>query len=158
MVSIVRDYNCDRTSYFMHPLGAYVLSTCELPVEVAVLLHHTLWLLFKVLGRVITPPVQHITVLVEITPCKEMLCTEYRRHGTKIIWGFWHPKISVTMHPGFLTIVIETMCDLMSNNHPYSTKVKGLVLLFAEERRLQDSGRKHFRQKQVQSKHSKYTR
>lgn len=151
MVSIVRDYGCDITSYFIHPLGTYVLSTCELPVEVAVLLHHALWLLFKVLGRVITPPVEHITILVEITPCKETLCTEYRRPETKIT--FWHPKISVTIHAG-LTVVIKAMRDLMPNNHPYSTEVEGLVLLFAEERRLQDSGWKHFQQKQAQSKHS----
>lgn len=46
-----------------------------------------------------------------------------------------------------LTIVIKAMCDLMSDNHSYSTKVKGLVLLFTEERRLQDSCWKHLTDK-----------
>lgn len=43
-----------------------------------------------------------------------------------------------------LTVIIKSMCDLMSNNHSYPTKVKGLVLMFTEERRLQDSSRKHW--------------
>lgn len=42
-----------------------------------------------------------------------------------------------------LTIVIESMCDLMPDDHSYSSKVKGLVLMFTEEGRLQDSCRKH---------------
>lgn len=46
-----------------------------------------------------------------------------------------------------LTVVVKAMCDLMSDNHSYSTKVKGLVLLFTEERRLQDSCWKHLTDK-----------
>lgn len=42
-----------------------------------------------------------------------------------------------------LTIVIKPVGDLMSNNHPYSTKVQGLELLLTEERRLQDTGREY---------------
>lgn len=53
------------------------------------------------------------------------------------------------------TVVVKAVRDLVSDDHPYSTKVEGLVLLFAEERWLQDSSWKHFRQKQVQSKHGK---
>lgn len=36
------------------------------------------------------------------------------------------------------------MRDLMSDNHPYSTEVKSLVLMLAKERRLQDSCREHW--------------
>lgn len=52
------------------------------------------------------------------------------------------PKIS-TMNHSCLTIVVKSVCDLMSDDHSYSTEVKGLVLMFAEERRLQDSRWKH---------------
>lgn len=37
------------------------------------------------------------------------------------------------------TVVIEAMRDLVADDHSYSPKVEGLVLMFAEERRLQDS-------------------
>lgn len=37
------------------------------------------------------------------------------------------------------TVVIEAMRDLVADDHPYPPKVEGLVLMFAEERRLQDS-------------------
>lgn len=49
-----------------------------------------------------------------------------------------------------LTNVIKSMCDLMSNNHSYSAKVKSLVLMFAEERWLQDSCWKHWTEKNKQ--------
>lgn len=47
----------------------------------------------------------------------------------------WSPKNICSN----LTIVIEAMGDLVANDHSYSPKVEGLVLMFAEERRLQDS-------------------
>lgn len=49
------------------------------------------------------------------------------------------------------TVVVKAVCDLMPNNHSYSTKVKGLVLLFTEERRLQDSCWKHLTDKNNRS-------
>lgn len=60
--------------------AAYVLPSCKLPVEVAVLLHHALGLLLEVLSRVITPPVEHVAVLVEIAPCEE---TKWRLRGAR---------------------------------------------------------------------------
>ena len=59
---------------------AYVLPSCKLPVEAAVLLHHALGLLFKVLSRVIAPPVEHVAVLVEVAPCEK---TKWRLRGTR---------------------------------------------------------------------------
>lgn len=59
-------------------------------------------------------------------------------------------KISTTSH-FCLTIVVESVCDLVSDNHAYSTEVKGLVLLFAEERRLQDPCWKHWTGKRDRS-------
>lgn len=59
------------------------------------------------------------------------------------VYQIFFPTIPMMNHQR-LTVVIESVCDLMSDNHPYSTKVKSLVLMFAEERWLQDSCRKHW--------------
>lgn len=45
------------------------------------------------------------------------------------------------------TIVVEAVRDLVSDDHSYSAKVEGLVLMFAEERRLQDSCWKNLSEK-----------
>lgn len=70
-----RDQTCEHTLHaerqHTRSTAAYILPSCKLPVEVAVLLHHALGLLFKVLSRVIAPPVEHVTVLVKIAPCEE---------------------------------------------------------------------------------------
>ena len=52
-------------------------------------------------------------------------------------------KISTAGH-FCLTVVVESVRDLVPDDHSYSTEVKGLVLLFAEERRLQDPCWKHW--------------
>lgn len=51
-----------------------------------------------------------------------------------------------------LTVVVEAVCDLVSNDHSYSAKVEGLVLMFAEERRLQDSCWKNLSKKKTTKK------
>lgn len=53
------------------------------------------------------------------------------------------------------TIVIKSMCDLMSNNHSYSSEIKGLVLIFIEKRRLQDSCWKYFSNKEKEQTQNK---
>lgn len=42
-----------------------------------------------------------------------------------------------------LTIIIKTMCDLVTDYHADATVVERLSLAFAEERRLEDSGWEH---------------
>lgn len=37
------------------------------------------------------------------------------------------------------TVVVKAVRDLVADDHSYPTKVEGLVLMFAEERRLEDS-------------------
>lgn len=62
---------------------------------------------------------------------------------------WWTAFISLGFpkYPSRLTVVIKSMRDLMSDNHSYPAKVKSLVLLLAEERRLQDSCWKHWTEK-----------
>lgn len=57
-----------------------------------------------------------------------------------------------------LTVVIKSVCDLMSDNHSYSTEVKGLVLMFTEERRLQDSCWKDWENTRNETIQLKYTK
>lgn len=50
------------------------------------------------------------------------------------------------------TVVIEAMRDLVADHHSYPPKVEGLVLMFAEERRLQDSCWKNLSEKEKKKK------
>lgn len=140
----LQDQTCEHTLHaetqHTPSTAAYVLPSCELPVEVAVLLHHALGLLFKVLSRVVTPPVEHVAVLVEITPCEE---TKWRVRGEK------KTRAESKLNP---TIVVEAVRDFMPDDHSYSAEVEGLVLMLAEERGLQDSCRKNLSGKKKNDK------
>lgn len=54
-----------------------------------------------------------------------------------------HTLISGSIFGKLFTVVVKAVSDLMSDHHSYPTKVEGLVLLLAEEGRLEDSSWKH---------------
>ena len=79
---------------------------------------------------------------LKITDLKQIVTIKEQKK-VNCIYQFRFPKGYVTGHH-CLTIVIKSVRDLMPNDHPYSSEVKGLVLVFTEERWLQDSCRKHW--------------
>lgn len=97
------------------------------------------------LRGVITPPVQHVAVFVEIATYEEKQKDSIRIDLKKRKRNNY-ALVTLTSQNIFsksFTVVIKAMCDLMSDNHSYPAKVKSLVLLFAEEGGLQDSCWKH---------------
>lgn len=80
-----------------------------------------------------------------------MMCVAWPTED-KLHLSVWLFRIALINHS--CTVVIKAVCDLMPNNHSYSTKVKGLVLVFAEERWLQDSCWKHLIDKNNRSENT----
>jgi hypothetical protein len=62
-------YDCMYLKLFWKLLATYMLSSCEVPREVSILVHHALGLFFKIICRLLGPPVNKVSILVKVSSC-----------------------------------------------------------------------------------------
>lgn len=66
----------------------YILTSCKLPGEFAVLLHHAFGLFLKLLCGEVAPPVVHVPIFVEVTTYRSEECVRKQQAGVL----FLHPS------------------------------------------------------------------
>lgn len=57
----------------------YILTSCKLPAEFAVLPHHAFGLFLKLLCGEVAPPVVHVSIFVKVTTCGKEECVRKKK-------------------------------------------------------------------------------